>query len=51
MEPLRTYLLIGLLWRLEGIDIPNPNHFARRGASGGGITIFSVSMLSNSEPI
>ncbi len=40
---------IGLLWRLEGIDIPNPNHFARRGSSGGGITIFSVSMLSNSD--
>ena len=39
---------IGLLWRLEGIDIPNPNHFARRGSSGGGITVFSVSMLSNS---
>ncbi len=40
---------IGLLWRLEGIDIPNPNHFARRGSSGGGITIFSVSMLNNSD--
>lgn len=40
---------VGLLWRLEGIDIPNPNHFARRGTSGGGITIFSVSMLSNSD--
>ena len=39
----------GLLWRLEGIDIPNPNHFARIGSSGGGITIFSVSMLSNSD--
>lgn len=40
---------IGLLWRLEGIDIPNPNHFARRGSTGGGITIFSVSMLGNSD--
>ena len=40
---------IGLLWRLEGIDIPNPNHFARRGSSGGGITIFSMSMLGNSD--
>jgi len=40
---------IGLLWRLEGIDIPNPNHFARRGSSGGGITVFSVSMLANSD--
>ncbi|MEL6942824.1 MAG: carboxypeptidase-like regulatory domain-containing protein, partial [Bacteroidota bacterium] len=33
---------VGLLWRLNGIDIPNPNHFARRGSSGGGITIFSI---------
>ena len=38
-----------MLWRLEGIDIPNPNHFARRGSSGGGITIFSMSMLGNSD--
>jgi hypothetical protein len=40
---------IGLGWRLEGIDIPNPNHFARIGSSGGGITIFSASMLANSD--
>lgn len=40
---------VGLLWRLNGVDIPNPNHFARRGSSGGGITIFSISMLSNSD--
>lgn len=26
----------GLLWRMEGIDIPNPNHFSSLGASGGG---------------
>lgn len=40
---------MGVLWRLEGIDIPNPNHFARIGSSGGGITIFSASLLSNSD--
>ena len=40
---------VGLLWRLEGVDIPNPNHFARRGSSGGGITIFSTSMLGKSD--
>ena len=38
-----------MLWRLEGVDIPNPNHFARKGSSGGGITIFSSSMLDNSD--
>jgi hypothetical protein len=40
---------VGMSWRLEGIDIPNPNHFARRGTSGGGITIFSISMLDRSD--
>jgi hypothetical protein len=40
---------VGMQWRLEGVDIPNPNHFARRGSSGGGITIFSLSMLDNSD--
>lgn len=39
----------GMQWRLEGVDIPNPNHFARKGSSGGGITIFSLSMLDNSD--
>jgi hypothetical protein len=38
-----------MLWRLEGVDIPNPNHFARKGSSGGGITIFSSNMLDNSD--
>lgn len=38
-----------MLWRLEGVDIPNPNHFARKGSSGGGITVFSSSMLDNSD--
>ncbi|MFT3748483.1 MAG: TonB-dependent receptor [Agriterribacter sp.] len=38
-----------MLWRLEGVDIPNPNHFARKGSTGGGITIFSSSMLDNSD--
>ena len=40
---------VGMLWRLEGIDIPNPNHFARRGSSGGGITIFSISLLDRTD--
>ena len=40
---------VGVLWRLEGIDIPNPNHFARRGSSGGAIGIFSVNMINNSD--
>lgn len=39
----------GLLWRMEGIDIPNPNHFAAQGSSGGGISILSAQVLSNSD--
>lgn len=39
----------GLLWRLEGIEIPNPNHFGALGNSGGGISMLSSSMLSNSD--
>lgn len=39
----------GILWRLEGIDIPNPNHFALIGSSGGGITIFSAQLLAKSD--
>lgn len=40
---------IGILWRLEGIDIPNPNHFALIGASGGGLTVFSGQLLARSD--
>lgn len=39
----------GLLWRLEGVDIPNPNHFARVGTSGGAISILSAQLLANSD--
>ncbi len=39
----------GLLWRMEGIDVPNPNHFASAGSSGGGISILSTQLLSNSD--
>ncbi len=39
----------GLLWRMEGVDIPNPNHFANVGTSGGGISILSSQLLTNSD--
>lgn len=39
----------GILWRLEGIDIPNPNHFAQPGSGGGGITVFSAQLMSRSD--
>ena len=33
----------GLLWRMEGVDIYNPNHFADGGATGGAISMLNVS--------
>lgn len=39
----------GLLWRLDGIEIPNPNHFAASGTTGGPITILNNNLLSNSD--
>jgi Carboxypeptidase regulatory-like domain len=38
-----------MLWRMEGVDIPNPNHFSAVGTSGGGISILSAQVLSNSD--
>ncbi len=39
----------GLLWRLEGIDIPNPNHFAVQGTSGGPISMLNSNLLTRSD--
>jgi len=39
----------GVLWRLEGIEIPNPNHFGGLGNTGGGISMLSSSLLSSSD--
>lgn len=39
----------GVQYRLEGIDISNPNHFGRSYGSGGGITVFSAQLLSRSD--
>lgn len=39
----------GILWRLEGIDIPNPNHFSDNGATGGPINALNGSVLANSD--
>lgn len=39
----------GIVWRLDGVEIPNPNHFGQVGGSGGGVTVFSGQLLSNSD--
>ena len=40
---------IGLLWRLDGFDIPNPNHFGAMGGTGGPIGMLNNNQLSNSD--
>lgn len=39
----------GLLWRLEGIEIPNPNHFSNEGSSGGAISMLNSTTLATSD--
>jgi hypothetical protein len=39
----------GLSWRLEGVEIPNPNHFGGLGNGGGAISMLSASTLTNSD--
>ncbi|MGA0555070.1 carboxypeptidase regulatory-like domain-containing protein [Larkinella sp. VNQ87] len=39
----------GVLWRVEGVSIPNPNHFAIAGTTGGPVSIISNKMLANSD--
>ncbi len=39
----------GLLWRLEDIDIPNPNHFAEGGTTGGPVGMLNNNLLQNSD--
>jgi hypothetical protein len=39
----------GVLWRFNGIDIPNPNHFATFGTTGGPVSILNNNVLENSD--
>jgi hypothetical protein len=40
---------MGVLWRLNGLDIPNPNHFGNSGSTGGPISILNNNTLENSD--
>ncbi len=39
----------GLLWRLEGIPIPSPNHFSSVGTTGGPVSALNPNLLKNSD--
>jgi Carboxypeptidase regulatory-like domain/TonB-dependent Receptor Plug Domain len=38
-----------VLWRLEGVEIPNPNHFGATATGGGAVSMFSSTTLGNSD--
>lgn len=40
---------LGLLWRLNDIDIPNPSHFAIAGSTGGPLSIINTKFLARSD--
>jgi hypothetical protein len=38
-----------VLWQLEGVNIPNPNHFGAAGTAGGPVNIINNKILANSD--
>lgn len=39
----------GVLWRMEGIEIANPNHFGAQGTTGGPVSMVNNNLLTNSD--
>ncbi|MBT4400487.1 MAG: carboxypeptidase-like regulatory domain-containing protein, partial [Bacteroidetes bacterium] len=39
----------GLLWRLDGLPIPNPNHFGAAGSTGGPVSMLNNNLLARSD--
>ncbi len=39
----------GVLWRLEGVDIPSPNHFSSFGSTGGPVSMLNNTLLAKSD--
>jgi hypothetical protein len=40
---------LGVVYRVEGIDIPNPSHFAVSGSTGGPVSVLNNKILGNSD--
>jgi hypothetical protein len=40
---------VGVLWRVEGLNIPNPNHFSTIGTTGGPVSAINTNLLRNSD--
>jgi hypothetical protein len=39
----------GVLWRIEGLNIANPNHFSTVGTTGGPVSAINTNVLKNSD--
>lgn len=40
---------LGVVWKVEGVDIPNPSHFAISGSTGGPVSVLNNKILGNSD--
>ena len=40
---------VGVLWRIDGMDVTNPNHFASIGTTGGAVSALNPNMLKSSD--
>ncbi len=40
---------MGLIWRLDDVEIPNPNHFGALGTTGGPVSMLNNNLLTNSD--
>ena len=40
---------IGVLWRIDGMNVSNPNHFASVGTTGGPVSALNTNLLKNSD--
>lgn len=38
-----------VLWRLDGVNIPNPNHFSSLGTTGGPVSMLNSNLLAKSD--
>jgi hypothetical protein len=39
----------GMLWQMEGLNIPNPNHFSAFGTTGGPVSMLNNNVLAKSD--
>ena len=40
---------VGVLWRIDGMTVTNPNHFASVGTTGGAVSALNTNLLKNSD--